>query len=82
MNEPHAICKGTTRWPYIDENCHNWGHGKVCKFPGCDELISNGARYCHEHGSAWRIFRNRVVQAAERERRDHPVRAAWRELTK
>lgn len=82
MSEPRAITRGTTRWDYVDENCHNWGHGNVCKFPDCGELISNGARYCHEHGSAWRIFRNSVIRAAAREKRLHPVRAAYRELTR
>ena len=82
MSEQHALHRGTTHWDCIDENCHNWGHGNVCKFPVCDALISNGARYCHEHGSAWRIFRTSVIQAAERERRLHPVRSSWRELSK
>jgi uncharacterized Zn finger protein (UPF0148 family) len=80
--EPPAPRSGSIRWDCV-EDMHNY-HNQVCRWCGCP--ITDGAKYCREHGQAMRRWRARVKEAADRAQaekaanRRRMVHRAWLEL--
>jgi hypothetical protein len=73
MTEPHALCRGTTRWDCVEDD-HNY-QGRTCA--RCHDPITGKAKYCRECGQwARRYLRPSIKAAIGR------VRRAREELTR
>jgi len=44
----------------------NRSQGRVCRYPGCDEVITNGAQVCQFHAIAWRTVKGQVARLLAR----------------
>ena len=67
-----GIIHGTTRWEPEDEDRRaylrmmNRSQGKTCRYPDCDNEITNGASVCQFHMHEWRKVQGQVERLLAR----------------